>query len=255
MHCRMKATYFLASLMVLTLPCVAQGNPWNGSWQMDKSTLKYDGPTVTITTNADGYTVDRGDKKPHKIVCDGKPNPPYEGGITTCTKTSTGYLLTNTFKDKTKVEAKIEISSDGGTMKRTATISPADDKPFTMVTMSKKVPGGSGKSTMWKETTFDESQESGVLTIMVKGNSVDFKESDSDKPVTCKLDGTPVKITGSRTMAIKSVGTHTLKVTYTQDGKAWRENTFVLSPDGKSVKETDVTPPPKSTLSVVFHKA
>ena len=44
---------------------------------------------------------------------------------------------------------------------------------------------------VWKETSFNESQETGVLTILVKGDSVDFKETDSDKPVTCKLDGTP----------------------------------------------------------------
>jgi hypothetical protein len=46
-------------------------------------------------------------------------------------------------------------------------------------------------------------------------------------------------------------------VTYSDgDGKVGRENTFVLSPNGKTVKETDVTPAPMaSTMSVMFHKS
>jgi hypothetical protein len=40
--------------MILTLPCMAQDNPWNGSWKMDRSTLQYDGPTVSIATDIGG---------------------------------------------------------------------------------------------------------------------------------------------------------------------------------------------------------
>ena len=59
------------------------------------------------------------------------------------------------------------------------------------------------------------------------------------------------------TMSVKKIDAHTLKVTYTgADGKARRENTFVLSPDGKSMSETDVTPDPSpSKMSVTFHKS
>jgi hypothetical protein len=45
-------------------------------------------------------------------------------------------------------------------------------------------------------------------------------------------------------------------VTYSNDGKVQRENTFVLSPDGNTVTETDVTAAPTiSKMTVTFHKS
>ena len=54
-------------------------------------------------------------------------------------------------------------------------------------------------------------------------------------------------------MSVKQIDPHTLKVTYSSDGKVRRENTFVLSADGKTITETDVTPDPSpSTMSLCF---
>ncbi len=250
----------LACFVVLTLPCKAQdnpqNNPWNGSWKMDRSTLQYDGPTVSIATDTDGYTVTRGGKPSPKVVCDGKPNAPVNGTATTCTKSGTGYDLVNTRDGKQVSTVKVEISPDGNKMTRTADITPSDGSPFTMTFESKRVSGGDGAPVVWKETSFNESQDTGVLTILVTGDSVDFKETDNDKPITCKLDGTPTTLSGTRTMSAKLDGPRTLKVTYSNAGEVQRENTFVLSPDGKTVKETDVTPAPSpSTMSVMFNKS
>ena len=250
----------LACFTALALPCAAQdnaqSNPWNGSWKMDRSSLQYDGPTVSVTTDPAGYTITRGDKTDPKVVCDGKPNPPADGTITTCTKTANGYLLQNTRPDKSTSKVKIETSPDGQTLTRTAEITPPDgSSPFTMTFVSKKV-GGSGNTAQWKETSFNESQDTGVLSVQVNGDSVDFKESDSDKPVTCKLDGTPATLFGTRTMSCKLDDPHTLKVTYSNDGKVQRENTFILSADGSTITETDITPPPMtSKMEVTFHKS
>jgi hypothetical protein len=250
----------LACFTALALHCAAQDsnsstNPWNGSWKMDPASLKYDGPTVSVTTDATGYTITRGDKADPKIVCDGKPNPPNDGAITTCTKTANGYLLENTRPDKSTSKVKVETSPDGKTMTRTADITPPEGSPFTMTFVSTKV-GGSGNTAQWKQTSFKESQDTGVLSVQVNGDSVDFKESDNDKPITCKLDGTPSNIGGTRTMSCKLDDPHTLKVTYSNDGKTQRENTFVLSTDGNTVTETDITSPPMtSKMEVTFHKS
>jgi hypothetical protein len=245
-----------ACFLSLTHPGNAQDNPLNGSWKMDISTLKYDGPTMTVATDADGFTITRGGKASPKVVCNGKPNPPDKGMVTTCTKTSTGYTLQSIRDDKSTRKMKVVISPDGNTLTQTAEITPVKDTPFTIITVSKKVSGGDGSPVVWKETSFKEPQDTGLLTIMVKGDSVDFKETDAEKPVTCKLDGTPVQVGGSRTVSAKLVGSHMLKVTYSSKGEVERVNTFVLSPDGKTVKETDITPAPSpSTMTVMFHKA
>ena len=56
---------------------------------------------------------------------------------------------------------------------------------------------------------------------------------------------------------MKLDGSHTLKVWYRgSDGKLERSNTFVLSADGKTIHETDVTPAPSpSTMWETFHKS
>ena len=245
-----------ACFLFLTAPGMGQENPWNGSWKMDRSTLKYDGPTTSVLTDADGYTVTRGGKTGPKVVCDGKPNPPDAGTVTTCTKTSTGYALENTRNNKQTSKVKIELSPDGKTMTRTAKIFPAEGSPFTITFVSKRVSGGAGGPVVWKEVSFEESQDTGVLTLLVKAGSVELKETDSAKPVTCKLDGTAVPVGGTRTMSAKMEGQRTLKVTYSDHGEVQRVNTFILSPDGKMIKETDVTPAPlPSTMTVSFHKS
>ena len=246
----------LVSFVALALPCVAQQNPWNGSWKLDRSTLKYDGPTVSVATDGDGFIVTRGGKAGPKLVCDGKPNAPDDGVIATCQKSGSGYEVENTRDGKPVSKVKIELSPDGKQVTRTIDVTPPDGSPFTITTTSKRISGGPGFSGTWKETGFTESQDNGILTIEVKGDSVDFKETDNDKPITCKLDGTLTTVSGTRTMSVKQDGPRTLKVTYSNEGKVARENTFVLSADGKSVKETDVTPAPSpSTMSVVFHKS
>ena len=258
----------LATLLALTLPAPAQNSPqsnpqnnaqsnaWNGSWQLDRSSLQYDGPSFSITEDADGYTLTRGGKARPKVICNGKPNPPVDGVVTTCTKTGNGYELVNTRDGKPQSKAKIEVSSDGNTLTRTADITPADGSPFTLTTISKRT-GGSGTNATgdWKESSFNESQDTGVLTIAIHGDSIDFKETDNDKPITAKLDGTPVTM-GPRSMSVKLADPHTLKVTYSFNGEVARENTFVLSQDGQSIQETDVTPPPAaSTMTVTLHKS
>jgi hypothetical protein len=247
----------LACFTALTLPCIAQDtpNPWNGSWKIDRSSLKYDGVSSTIAVDADGYTITRDGKARPKVVCNGQPNAPVDGTTTTCNKVGAGYELENSRDGKTVSKVKVEFSPDGKKMTRTANVIPPEGDPFTITTTSKRVSGTSA-SAVWKETGFTESQDTGVLSIQVNGDSVDFKETDNDKPLTVKLDGTPTKFAGG-TISIKQDGPRTLKVTYTDgEGKVGRENTFVLSPNGKTVTETDVTPAPMaSTMSVKFKKA
>jgi hypothetical protein len=253
----------LVSIGAATLPCMAQdnsqNNAWNGSWKLDPSSLKYDGPTYTVTTDADGYTITREGKAGPKVVCNGQPNAPDNGMVTTCTKTSTGYDLVRTRDGKQVSTSKIERSADGNSTTQTVNITPPDGSPYTMTFTSKKVSSestASGDPVTWKEVSFSESQDTGVLSILVHGDSIDFKETDNDKPVTCKLDGTETSVGGKRTMSVKQDGSNTLKVTYRNNGEIARENTFVLSSDGQSIQETDVTPSPiKSTMTVTLNKS
>lgn len=240
----------------MTLPCIAQANPWNGSWKIDPSTVKYDGPTFTLTTDAEGYVITRQGKPGPKTICDAKPHKDSDGSMVTCTKAGSGYIVNVSENGKRTAHMTASLSADGKTLTRRNEVFPPDGTaPFTITSESKRLSGGPGVSGEWKAIDFKESQDHGILSISVKGDTVGFKETDNDKPVMCKLDGTPVKF-GGGTMAVKADGSHTLKVTYrSSKGDLSRENTFVLSADGKTLTETDVTPNPSpSTMSMKFHK-
>jgi len=239
-----------------TLPGMGQSNPWNGSWKIDTSSIKYAGPTFTVAMDGEGYTLTRGGKTDPKRICDGKPHTDSDGTTSICTKSGSGYQVETKKSGEPDVKVAVSLSKDGNTLTRKALVSPPDGAPFTITTVSKRLSGGPGVSGTWKEVHFEESAETGLLTIAISGDSVAFKETDAAKPITCKLDGTEVKLGGTSTMSVKQEGPHTLKVTYRSEGKIRRENTFQLSPDGKTIKETDVTPEPSpSTTSMLFHKS
>ncbi|HEV2579041.1 MAG TPA: hypothetical protein VGU25_17685 [Acidobacteriaceae bacterium] len=249
------SVWAIACSVCFSLPCLAQANPWNGSWKIDPSTVKYDGPTFTITTAADGYVVTRQGKPGPKTVCDGKPHKdPTDGAMVTCNKVGSGYVVE--VSNNGKRTNKVTTSVSGNMMTRKNEVFPDDgSSPFTMTSEAKRVSGGPGINGEWKTVTIRESQDKGILSIHVNGNEVAFKETDNDKPVMLKLDGTPVKFMGG-TMSVKADGPHKLIVIYAgADGKTRRHNTFELSADGKSLTETDVTPDPSpSTTSMKFHK-
>jgi len=245
----------LMCLVALNRSCVAQTNPWDGSWKADPSSLKYSGPTFSVAVDADGFTTTRGGKANPKVVCDGKPQTTPDGMVT-CTKSGMGYAIEVSKDGKTLSKTSLSVSADGKTRTAKTERFPSDDKPFTTTTTSERVSGGPGMAGVWKQGKVVESQDKGILTIKVTGDSVAFKETDNDKPVICKLDGTETKVGDLGSMSVKLADPHTLKVTYSSDGKVRRENTFVLSADGKMITETDVTPDPSpSTMTLMFHKS
>jgi hypothetical protein len=246
----------LVCLVVLNLPCVAQVNPWNGSWKLDPASVKYVGPTYSVQTDAEGYTVTRQGKPDPKVICDGQPHAMPKGVTTVCTKAGSGYQVESNRNGKLASKVKIELAQDGNTRTATVRVFPEGAAPFTRTITSKRVSGGPGLSGVWKEVKVDEPDDQGLLTIEVKGDSVAFKETDVDKPITCKLDGTEMKTSANSTMSVKQISPTTLKVTYRLDGEIRRENTFVLGANGKTITETDVTPSPSpSTTSMLLHKS
>ena len=240
-----------ACFTALTISAVAQSSAWNGQWKADPASLKYMGPQFKITTDANGYTVVRGSEST-KLVCDGKPQKTDNNTMTACTKSGDSYTLDVTREGKHIRKSNVSLSGDGKTRTVKSQVTPADgSKPYTLITTSSRVSGGPGMAGEWKETKFSSSSDNGVLSLEVKGGTIAFKETDYPQPVNCKLDGTKEKL-GDGTVSVKLADPHTLKVTYRDgDDKIRRENTFVLSSDGKSITETDVTPAPASSKMVL----
>lgn len=256
MKCIGMSVCALTCCIALSVPCLAQANPWNGSWKLEAGSVKYEGPVFSVKTAADGLTVTRYGKAGPKEMCDGKQHAGMDGEMVTCTKSGTDYRFEYTKDGKTTAKVMLTLEDGGKMSKRVIEIYPAGAPSYQVITEAKRLSGGPGLDGTWKRVTFKEPQDTGILSIDVHGDMVAFKETDNDKPIECKLGGTPTKF-GDRTMAMKLDGSHTLKVWYHgSDGKLQRSNTFVLSSDGKTIHETDVTPAPTpSTMWETFHKS
>lgn len=243
-------------LLAMGPACVAQSNAFNGSWKEEPSTFHFTGATFSVAVDAQGYTITRGGKAMPKIVCDGNPQKRPEGTMLTCTKSSNGYELSESKNGKLTEKAHVSLSADGQAVTRKFEIYPPSGAPFVMTDISRRVSGGPGLAGEWREAKFASSQDNGILSIEIHGGSVAFKETDSPRPITCKLDGTETKDGMGGTMSVRLADSHTLRVTYKDDtGKVRRMNSFVLSADGKKITETDITPAPSpSKMTVAFHK-
>jgi hypothetical protein len=245
----------LMCFVALNQSSIAQGNPWNGSWKADPSTLTYSGATFTVTSDADGFTVTRGGTAGPKLVCDGKPQKTEAGTMTACTKAGADYALDVTRDGRQVRKTMISVSADGKTRISKSEMFPTEGSSYTTVTKAERVSGGPGMAGEWKEVKTTSSADNGVLSIEVKEDTIAFKETDTPKPIECKLDGTETKAGDTSTMSVKLADPRTLKVTYSSDGKVRRENTFELSEDGKTIVETDVTPAPsESKMTLTLHK-
>ncbi len=217
------------------------------------ASMKYDGATVTVTGDDKAFTVS-GTGPDMKIVCDGKPFDGRDGEKGTCTKAGMVYTIVN--RKGGKVVSRGTATVAGNTETRRFTIYPSDGSaPYSVTSTLKRVSGGPGVTRVCKEQSFHSASETGVLSIEVKGDAIAFKETDDPKPVNAKLGGPDQKFLDGM-MSIRLADDHTLKVTYKDlEGKVRRENTFVLSGDGKTITETDITPDPgASKMVVVLHK-
>jgi hypothetical protein len=223
---------------------------------MDRSSIKYDGPTMTVAADSDGYTITREGTASPKVICDAKAHQ-TPSGMLTCTKAGTGYEIAIAKDGKTIVNGTSSVSADGRKLTVKRTRQSSDGKPYTFTSTYVRQSGGPGMNGVWKEVNFAESQDTGVMKFKVTGDSISFTETDTPKAMVCKLDGTPTKSEDAGgAVSVKEVDAHTLKVTYSSsDGKVRRENTFVLSKDGKSISETDVTPASSvSKMTATLHR-
>ena len=253
----MKRLYLSLTLLssVVGLNAAAQTNPWNGSWKADPASMKFSGGTMTIATDASGYTVTSSDgKQLTKVRCDGTPERDESSGtMRSCTKTANGYEVTQTADGK--VVRKSTVTAEGKTMTIVRNVTPPSGDPYTMTIKHERVGSGKGVAGTWKEVGFTESQDTGILSIQVDADNIAFKETDMPAPLNLKLDGTDVQQPGG-TASARLADDHTLKITYKDaKGTVRRENTFVLSSDGNTITETDVTPTPPSTMQLTLHKS
>ena len=113
-----------------------------------------------------------------------------------------------------------------------------------MTMISERVSGGPGPAGEWREAKFSSSQNSGVLSIAINGDTGTSRRrtARSRSPASSMV---PRRSFQAGIDVGEACDPHTLKVTYKDDdGKVRRENTFALSEDGTTITETDVTPAP-----------
>jgi hypothetical protein len=146
--------FALTCVFVFSLTCLAQANPWNGSWKAQPSTYTYTGPTFSVAADNDGFTTTRGGQASPKLVCDGKPQTSPDGSTETCTKSGTGLVIEVSKDGKKTRKTAISVSADGKTRTSKSEIYPSDGDPFTMTSIAERVSGGPGSRENGKRPSF-----------------------------------------------------------------------------------------------------
>ena len=254
-----KSALLATTLAVLTLaqPLFAAGNPWLGTWELnrDKSTLT--GTTFTVVKTGNTYHFDYGALK-FSITDDGKDYPVMPTRTSSLKKTgSNEWLVVGKVNGVEASRTTLKLSSDSNTLTETTTGTRADGSTYKSETTSTRVSSGPDISGTWKDTK-ESSSAPEVMTYIDAGSNmlkIDYPASKGSG--TYPLDGKPVAESGPRavpdmTTGFKKIsGTELKYVTYIK-GKPYFEGVQTVSADGKVMKDVGwlVVKPAEKTTEV-----
>jgi hypothetical protein len=254
----MKKSVLLATTLAaftLAQPLFAAGNPWLGTWKLnrDKSTLT--GITFTVVKTGNMYNFDYGALK-FAIGDDGKDYPIMPTRTSSLKMTGKNeWLVVGKVNGVETERSTLKLSSDGKTLTETTTGTRADGSSFKSEETDMRVSGGPDIAGTWKDTKQSSSAPELMTYIDAGPNMLKIDFPASKGSGTYPLDGKPVAETGPRavpdmTTSFKKIsGTELKYVTYIK-GKPYFEGMQTVSADGKVLKDVGwlvVKPAEKTT--------
>ncbi len=254
----MKTTSWIASAILLcATPVFAAGNPWLGTWKLNRAKSTFTGETYTVVKNGNLYHFDYGAVK-FDVGEDGKDYPVI--ATRTASLKSTGkneWLQVSKANGVEVSRAELKLSDDGKTLTSKGTGTRADGSTFKSESVDERVSGGPGLAGTFKSVK-ESTTASSVMTWSDAGAGkikVDYPSSKGTTLVT--FDGKPVKEEGPRaipdeTTTYKQVSSTEIKYTVFEKGKSYVEGVETVSADGKVLKDVSwlVTKPAEKTTAI-----
>ena len=256
----MKPILLIAAAITFTQPVLAAGNPWLGTWKLNRDKSAFTGTTYTIVKKGNVYHFDYGAVK-FDIADDGKDYP--------IVPTRTGSLK-STGKDEwlevlkiNGVETErttIKLSSDGKVETETTTGTRADGTTYKSESSSERISGGPDLAGTWKDTKESSSANDVMVYSDAGPNMLKIDEPISKSSTVYPLDGKPVAETGPRAVPDFTVGYKQLSPTELQykvfvKGKLQFAGTQTVSADGKVLTDVGaLASKPNEKTTAIYEK-
>jgi hypothetical protein len=223
---------------------LAVDTPFAGTWKLNLSKSQLTGDTVKFAPDGDGMRVTGGGDS-YVFKPDGSANKTRFGTASWTKIDDHTWEETDMVKDRLDSKTTWTLSPDGKTLTERIT----GDKPgggsFDDTSTFVRVSGTNGLAGSWKDREFKGSSPS-LLVISDADNGLIVDEPDFKLRAVGKFDGKPGTVEGptippGASFVLSRLGSHSFKMTRTQNGKPLDVSTWTVSPDGKVLKSISRT--------------
>lgn len=240
---RLFLAFSLAAFAVL--PALAADNPWVGTWKLDPAKSHFTGDTFAYSEAPNGMMhFSDGSTISYDFGIDGKTYKTHDDRTTMWTASGdNAWDSVTKANDTVLVSVHRELSSDGKTLKITASGTKPDGTPFSDESIYVRETGTKGLVGKWRSTKVTISApESFVIAVPAEGelhwDIPAYKESVGGKP-----DGSDLPITGPTvppglTLSVKLDSPSKLSYIVKINGKPQSYGTQTLAEDGNSFTDT-----------------
>jgi hypothetical protein len=237
---------------------LALETPFAGTWKLNLSKSKLAGDTVKFTPDGDGMRITSGGES-YVFRLDGGESKTRFGTA------SWKMLDDHTWEETDMVQGRLDsratwtLSPDGKTLTEWI----IGDKPgggrFEDTSTFVRIAGNRGLAGSWKDREYKGSSPS-LLVISDADNGLSFDEPDFKLKAMATFDGKPGILAGptvppGASFVLTRVGSHSFKMTRTQNGKPLDMSMWTVSPDGRMLtmvgRTAGTTDPP---VTEVFEK-
>ena len=251
----------LIAICIVTGTVQAADDPFTGRWKLDSSRSQFRPDTMKVESgSANKYTFIFSEPNSETVAIDGTDQPGISG--TTLSVTEQGpreWRVVRKSKVRTLLTAIWTLSEDGGTLHDSFTEYRPDGSPFTVDYLYLRKAGDSGFAGIWQSTSevfvspyeiqIQPYQSDGISLIdPVAGINKSLKFDGTDYP-NSGINASPGMLSSGR-----RISDHRLELTDKLKGQFQSTDDFQLSPDLKTMTETQHPADQGKPIILVFKR-
>jgi hypothetical protein len=257
---RLLSPFYVVFTLAVATAVAAADPPYAGKWKMNPAKSDFGELTVAYEQLPSGEMQETASGQSYKFKLDGKDYPDQYGNIAAWKSLgSTSWQRTLKLKDKVLTTDTLTLSGDGKNLTVNSKGTKPNGESIDDTFLFERVSGGPGLAGKWKTRNMKSSSPS-LLELAPSGSDgLTFKIVDMSLTCDSKLDGKDYPCTGPTlsegwTVAFASSGLRSLNMTVKQKGKEFFKVTYTVSPDGRTLTETDTATGTSEKVKVVYDR-
>jgi hypothetical protein len=251
----------LIAICIITGTSRASNDPFAGKWKLDSSQSKFAADTMKVEfVSANKYTFIFSEPNTETLAIDGTDQPGISG--TTLSVIEQGprvWKVVRKREGRLVVSAIWTLSEDGGTLHDSFTGYQPDGSPFTVDFLYQRKAGGSGFAGTWQSTSEVFVSPYEILIKPFQGDSLSLIDPVAGVNKSLKFDGKDYPNSGANantgmTSSGRRISDRRLELTDKLKGGVHSTDDFELSPDLKTLTETQHLPDQGKPIILVFRR-